>query len=136
MSHRVLSLRRLVGFTLGCLLLGASARGQAQCALNTADPSVTICTPSDGATVNSPLHLVAGTTSSSPVTAIKVYVDYVAVYTVNANQVDTNLTLTVGKHRINVQAWNKSGAVFKQVIFVTVPSVMARNVPGIAAVPS
>lgn len=108
---------------LGTVLYALAAAGaQAQCTLNPTDPSVTICTPTDGATVSSPMRLVAGTTSSSPVTSIKVYVDYVAVYQVAARQVDTTLTLTPGKHRINVQAWNKAGGVFKQVIFVTAAS--------------
>ena len=110
------------------LAFAAAPRADAQCPLNPTDPSVTICQPADGATVTSPARLVAGTTSSSPVTAIKVYVDYIGVVTVNTPTIDTQLTLAPGKHRINVQAWNQTGAVFKQVIFVTVSSA-AVSVP-------
>jgi hypothetical protein len=55
------------------LLAGTSA---AQCALNPTSPSVTICSPANGAAVTSPVSVVAGTTDTAhPVTAMKVYLD-------------------------------------------------------------
>ena len=44
-----------------------------------------------------------------------VYVDYTGVYSNTSDQVDVPLTLAAGKHYLNVQAWDTSGAVFKKV---------------------
>src|SRR5436309_928646 len=74
----------------------------APCTLSTTNPSVTICTPANGATVTSPVHVVAGTTSSYPVTAIWVYVDNVAKDRVVNDHVDTLLDISAGKHTILV----------------------------------
>jgi hypothetical protein len=100
------------------LLAGTSA---AQCTLNTASPSVTICTPANGATVTSPVSVVAGTTDKAhSVTTMKVYLDGVAVYTVHASQINTSLAMANGTHRVTAQAWDSSGAVFKSTINITV----------------
>ena len=104
--------------TAPLLLAGAAA---AQCTLNTASPSVTICTPANGATVTSPVSVVAGTTDNAhPVTAMKVYLDNTAVYTVHTNQLSTTLTMGSGKHNVTVNAWDSSGAVFKSTSIITV----------------
>ncbi len=93
------------------------------CALSSVDPSVTICTPSDGATVTSPVHIVAGTTdSASTVTAMKIYLDGTGVYSTSANQLDTSVTMSTGAHRVAVQAWDKAGRIFKTVININVGS--------------
>ena len=91
------------------------------CTASTVNPSVTICTPLDGATVPSPVHIVALTTSTTfPTTAMWIYVDNVVQYKTNAKSLDTYLNLSAGTHSVNVQAWNSSGQVFKQVISITV----------------
>src|SRR5512133_3610130 len=98
-----------------------SGSGGGPCTLNTANPSVTICTPANGATVTSPVNVVAGTTDSNKVTNIKIYLDGVSVYSVNANQLNTNITISsTGTHRIAVQAVDSIGQVFKSAINVTV----------------
>ncbi len=91
------------------------------CTPSSVNPSVTICTPTNGATVTSPVHIVAVTTSTTyPTTAIWIYVDNVVQYKTTANSVDTSLALAAGTHSVNVQAWNSSGQVFKQLITITV----------------
>jgi phospholipase C len=107
----------VVFFTFLLLLAGTSA---AQCVLNPSSPSVTICTPSNRATVSSPVAVVAGTTDAHTVTAIKVYLDNNAVYSVNAKQLSTSLSMSGGQHNITVNAWDSSGAVFKTTVIVTV----------------
>ncbi len=93
------------------------------CPLSTTNPSVTICTPTNGATVTSPVNVVAGTTDSHTVTKMTIYLDGVAAYTVQANQLNTNLTISsTGSHRLAVQAWDNAGQVFKSVIYVNVTS--------------
>ncbi len=103
-------------------LLFASAQAfAAPCALNPASPSVTICTPANGATVSSPVSVVAGTTDNAhPVTAMIVYLDNKNVLKVNASQLSTTLTLTGGQHNITVNAWDSGGGpAFKSTVIVT-----------------
>ena len=64
---------------------------QAPCALSTVNPSVTICTPVNGATVTSPVRIVAGTTDSRRVTVMQIYLDGVKVYQVNAKSLDARV---------------------------------------------
>jgi len=88
------------------------------CTLNTADPSVTICQPQNNATVDSPVHIVAGTTSSKSVSFIQIYVDGVKAYQALGGKLDTTLSMSPGTRRVTVQAYN--GAYFKQTIYITV----------------
>jgi hypothetical protein len=91
------------------------------CALSTASPSVTICEPSNGAYVPSPVRIKAGTTSSSKVSGMKIYVDGTTAYAVsNAATLDTLLNLMPGTHRLVVKAWNGAGQVFSATSFVNV----------------
>lgn len=117
---RHLLVRAIFIFSISLL---AAAASFAQCTLNTANPSVTICTPQNGATVMSPVHIVAGTTDSNKVTAMKIYLDGIAAFTTSSNQLDTTLSIPAGTHRIAVQAWDSAKQVFKSVINVTVGSV-------------
>jgi hypothetical protein len=101
------------------ITVGSSSGGGA-CTLKASDPSVTICAPVDGATVASPVHVVAGTTSSSPVSYMQVYVDGAKRYEVRANKLDTQLDMTAGAHRVTVQAKNNAGTTFKETVNITV----------------
>jgi len=93
----------------------------APCTLNPISPSVTICTPASGATLNSPVSVAAGTTNNAyPVTAMILYVDNEIAYKVQANQLSTSVTLSSGDHNLTVNAWDSSGAVFKSTVIVTV----------------
>ena len=110
---------------LFCLFIsGVSARAQsAPCTLNTASPSVTICTPANGATVPSPVNIVAGTTdNASTVSFLQIYIDSVKQYQVSGNQLNTSLPLSAGAHRVTVQAQDAAGTVFKSTINITVGS--------------
>lgn len=99
----------------------SSSTGGGPCTLNMANPSVTICAPANNATVTSPVNVVAGTTDSNKVTAMRIYLDGTSVYSTSSNQLNTNVTIsTTGSHRIAVQAWDSTGAVFKSVIYVNV----------------
>lgn len=90
------------------------------CTLSTASPSVTICTPTNNATVTSPVHVVAGTTDkTSTVSVMQIWLDGVKVYQVYAAKLDTYVTMTSGTHRVTVQAKDAAGTTFKQTIYVT-----------------
>jgi phospholipase C len=97
--------------------------GGGPCTLSTTNPSVTICAPGDGATVTSPVNVVAGTTDSNTVTKMEIYLDGVGVYGVAANQLNASIPISSsGTHRVAVQAWDNIGQVFKSVVNVTVGS--------------
>lgn len=102
------------------LILFSGAAMAAPCTLNPASPSVTICTPANGASVTSPVQVVAGTTDNAhPVTSMIVYLDNAIAYKTSSNQLSTSLTVTNGQHNITVNAWDSSGAVFKSTVIIT-----------------
>src|SRR5205085_1499519 len=76
-------------------------------------------------TSGSPVHFVASASSTAPIMAIRIYVDYVSVYTNSASSLDTFIPMSVGIHNVVVQAWDATGAVFKtpETITVTAPPV-------------
>src|SRR4051812_11920591 len=97
---------------------GTAKAATPPCTLNSADPSVTICTPAPNATVSSPVHVVAGTTSSKTVTVTQIYVDGVKTSQVSGGTIDTSVSMAAGTHRLTVQAYN--GAWFKSTENITV----------------
>jgi hypothetical protein len=94
----------------------------APCTLSTVDPSVTVCNPLADSIVTTPVRVVAGTTSSSNVLLIQIYVDGVQKATANATSIDQSLAMTAGSHRVTVQAKNAAGVIFKSSVYVTVGS--------------
>ena len=74
---------------------------------------VTVCSPAAGSTVSSPVHFVAAAKSTHPITAMRIYVDNISKFAVNAGSLDTSVALATGTHSVVVQAWDSSGAVFK-----------------------
>src|SRR5437868_4005536 len=122
------SLRKssIVFLTFFNLLTGWGLLAGAQCTLNPASPSVTICTPAPNSTVTSPVHVVAGTTSSTTVQYIQIYVDGVKKFEVKGKSLDTTLAMTAGVHRLTVQAFN--GAYFKTVESITASSATTASV--------
>ena len=89
------------------------AHAAAPCALSTASPSVTVCTPAPNALVQSPVHVSAGTTDSNAVTTVQIYVDNKLYTQVKAATIDSFVNLPVGYHLITVQGWDTTGTSFK-----------------------
>jgi len=120
------------------LLIGGASWAQSPpCALSKTSPSVTICTPANNAVVTSPFAVIAGTTDTShPVTAMKIYLDNVSVYSVKTNTLNTPVTASVGTHHLTVQAWDSSGKVFKQSETITVSSSPSAPTASIGASPA
>ena len=121
---------------LALVLLG-SGLAAAQCTLDQTNPSVTICQPADGANVSSPVHIVAGSHSSSTVDVMQVYVDHNKAYEVKASSIDTNLPMADGTHRVTVQGHNTAGQWFNKTINITVgttspPPCTPATDPGVA----
>lgn len=82
---------------------------------------VTGCSPAAGSTVASPVHFVAAAKSTHPISAMRIYVDNIAKFTVNASSLDTSVALATGTHFVVVQAWDSTGAVFKTPLTIHVP---------------
>ena len=99
------------------------------CPAGSTSPSVNICSPSDGSTVSSPVHVLATLNSSSSISYSQIYVDGRKVWNGTGTQVDTSLTMAAGTHRLTVQAKNADGVLFKSTVYVTVSSTTASACP-------
>ena len=99
-----------------------TATNPGSCTLSTVDPSVTICNPLANSTVTSPVQIVAGTTSSSKVSFMQIYVDGVQKGTFYSTSINQSVAMTSGSHRITVQAKNAAGVTFKSSVTATVGS--------------
>lgn len=65
------------------------------------------------------VRFVASATSNAAVTAMRIYVDSVSVFSANAAKLDTYLKLGVGTRNVTVQAWDATGKVYKNSFQVT-----------------
>jgi hypothetical protein len=90
---------------------------------------VTVSSPTTGITQASPIHFVAAATSTSPITGMRVYVDNVSVYSIAAAKIDTYIAMSTATHSVVVQAWDSTGAVFKQALSVTVSATAPAPLP-------
>ncbi len=85
---------------------------------------VKVTSPVNGATVSSrSVNVVASAYSSSsyPITYMRVYVDNVSVYGVAASTLNTYVTMASGYRHVVVQSWNSAGTVYKTSLYITVP---------------
>jgi phospholipase C len=106
-------------FTVGT---GGGGGGGATCTLSTVNPSVTVCTPANNATVSSPVHVNAGSTDSLKVTTMQVYLDGTKVYQNSLNFIDTDIPVSNGVHKLTIKGWDTSGRSFSQAVYVSVGS--------------
>lgn len=86
-----------------------------------ANRTVTICSPVNGSTQSSPVHIVAGLRSDNGIAAAQIYKDGVVVWQgpAGTNRVDQSLTMSAGSHRITVKGWDSTGN-FSQSVTITV----------------
>lgn len=82
---------------------------------------VTVCSPTAGSSAASPVQVTAAAKSTTAITGMQIYVDNVSVYRTSGSNLDTNITLATGSHNVVVQAWDSTGAVFKNARTITVP---------------
>lgn len=88
-----------------------------------AQAGVTVSSPANGATVGSPVRVVANATSGYPIVAMKVYVDNNIAYSTSASSIDTSIAMASGWRYVVVQAWDSTGAVQKQALNINVAYV-------------
>lgn len=81
---------------------------------------VSVSSPLAGSTITtSTVHVVGSAFSGYGVTLTQIYIDGAWKANANASTIDTFLPLSVGTHRITVQGWDASGAIFKTSVSVT-----------------
>jgi hypothetical protein len=89
------------------------------CGSTAPERSVSICTPLGG-TVHNPVRIRAVVKDSAyVVSSLQIYVDGVKKFSVAARELDTTLTLAVGRRRIAVKAFDEISS-FTTVVYVTV----------------
>ena len=71
---------------------------------------VSVSSPSNGATVASPVQFSATGTSGATVTAMQIYVDNALAYTGNSGSLNTSLAMSQGWHYVVIKEWDSTGA--------------------------
>src|SRR5262245_7989634 len=101
---------------------GAVFKSTQTLSVSASSDGVAVSSPGNNSTVGSPIHVVASASAPNPVAAMRVYLDGVSAFTVNAASLDTQVSAATGTHSLVVQAWDTTGAVYKQILTVTVGS--------------
>ncbi|MGE5323170.1 MAG: PKD domain-containing protein, partial [Actinomycetota bacterium] len=97
---------------------GASSSASASVIVN--PQFVTVSSPLAGSTITtSTVHVVGSAFSGYAVTLTQIYIDGAWKANAKASTIDTFLPVSVGTHRVAVQGWDSSGAIFKSVVYVT-----------------
>ncbi|MBV8115098.1 MAG: hypothetical protein JO300_10175 [Silvibacterium sp.] len=105
-------MKKLFVFSAAALAFAAPAFG-----------NVSVSTPTNGATVTSPVHYVATattTTCSKGVASMGIYVNYKLIYAVNGTSLNTNITLNPGSYYTVVEEWDHCGGATYTPINLTV----------------
>lgn len=102
--------------------------------------TVNVAAPANNASVTGWVRVAATTTSSSAVTAMRIYVDNQSAYLINAASLDTTLKMSPGAHYVVVQAWNQAGQIAKTPLNITVvnqaPSASLMVTPTVGVAPA
>ena len=81
---------------------------------------VSVSSPANGQTVNSPVHVVASATAANGIAAVRVYVDDNSLYLAYGDNIDANIEIGGGPHHLVVQSWDNTGNVSKQDMTINV----------------
>jgi phospholipase C len=85
--------------------------------------TVSVSTPTNGATLTSPVHYLATATTSTCSTGVAsmgIYVNNKLVYVVNGTKLDTQLSLAAGAEHTVVEEWDRCGGASYTTINLTV----------------
>lgn len=96
------------------------AKVVALCALSTVNRTVTICSPSSGSTVASPVRIIAGTTDVTPVKLTQIYLDGKKIFEQPLSAINVALPIAGGTHRLTVQGLDTASVFFKKSISINV----------------
>lgn len=92
------------------VMSACSSISSASSASSASAQSISLSSPANGATVSSPVQIVANANGGGyPVSAVWIYVDKQPLYKTTSATVNTSLTLPAGSHQIVPVAWNSAG---------------------------
>jgi hypothetical protein len=96
------------------------ASGGTSCTATT-NRSVKICSPTAGATLFSPVRVIAGLRSDAGITAAQIYLDGAKVFQASAGTktLDQSISMASGSHKLTVKGWDNVGS-FSQSESITV----------------
>jgi hypothetical protein len=95
------------------------------------DFPLTVSNPIDGASVTSPINVVASATPKNPIFFMRVYVDGVSVYYTASSSINTQIFAAPGQHSVEVMAEDSSGYISATPINVTVTAQSQTTISGI-----
>jgi hypothetical protein len=117
-SHRI-TVRAWDGQGSFSSAMTVNAGGSSSCPAPSANRTINLCSPVNESTVNNPVKVMAAITTSNKYYGAKVYIDGKARHTTTSKQVNTSFTLSAGRHRVSVQAYDTQGP-FTKTVFVNV----------------
>jgi len=100
--------------------VGPSSQASANVTVNAPAATLNILQPGSGATIHSPIHVVANGSAPSGVNAMQIYLDGTLVYQVNASSFDTTVPTSAGTHAVVVKLWDKLSLAYQKSVAVTV----------------
>ncbi len=92
--------------------------------------------PTTGSTVTAPIHVVASASSSSSISAMKIYLDGTSVYSKSGSSIDTSISASSGSHSLTVKAWDSTGASFSKSVTVSVSGTSSTTPTTSVSIPS
>jgi hypothetical protein len=99
------------------------------------DFPLSVPSPTDGATVTSPVTVVASATPQNPIFFMRVYVDQLAVYFTFTNSINTQVFIAPGQHKLEVMAEDKQGYISATILNITVTSQSQTTISNIQSMP-
>jgi len=100
----------------------SGAYGDQTLSLQVAKIAVNISKPANGASVQSPVNIQAGASSTNSITGWYIYVDKNPVYSQKGkSSINADVSMSSGTHTVLVRAWDSTGAYGDQTISVKVP---------------
>ena len=81
---------------------------------------VNIASPVNGTSTLQLVQFTASAYSVQGITAMRIYVDNISRFLTSASSLNTTLTLASGAHTVVIQAWDKTGTIFKSTSKISV----------------
>ena len=99
------------------------------------DFPLTISSPTDGASVASPMTVVASANPKNPIFFMRVYVDQLAVYFTFTTSINTQIFVGPGQHALEVMAEDNQGYISATILNITVTTQSQTMISNIQSMP-
>src|SRR5207237_4840138 len=108
----------------GCMGGGSKVEAASSSAADTI--AITISSPSDGSTMQSPLAVSAQATGTSAITHMQVLLDSVKVAEASSGSIQASIAAAAGSHHLTVTAADTNGTNARKSVSVSVPKSSLR----------